>query len=140
MPAIVLADRNGLVEGPRFIEDGNPETVILAHLETRRAVENTDAILSNPYGDIALLGMYDLSVGFGQAGNLQNPNLVEGVEQVMASGQKHGKIIVMHVSDGEVARRRYDKGVTFFETASELDLIIEGARSAIREFRAIVGK
>ena len=103
-------------------------------------MENADAILSNPYVDIAFLGMYDLSVSFGEAGNLQNPSLAKGVEQVIASAHKHGKVIGMYVSDSEAARKWLDKGVTFFETISEIDLISEGARSTVREFRALIGK
>lgn len=133
-------DYDPQVEGKEIIEEGNRETVILAHIETRRGVEDADAILSNPHVDIAFLGMMDLSVNFGQAGNFQNPNLVKGVEQVIASARKHDKVVGLNASDAEAARRWFDKGVTFFETASELDLISEGAQRTVREFRAIIGK
>lgn len=49
------------VDGRQFIDEANRETVILAHLETRRGVENANAILSNPNVDIAFVGMYGLS-------------------------------------------------------------------------------
>ncbi|MGH9644606.1 MAG: HpcH/HpaI aldolase family protein [Terriglobales bacterium] len=125
------------IEGPQFVEQANRETVILAHIETRRGVENADEILSCPQVDIAFLGMYDLSISYGDAGNFRNPELAKGVEQVIATAGKHDKIVGMYVPDAETAQRWYEKGVTFFETASEVDLINQGAQRVIHEFRAV---
>src|SRR6185437_6656107 len=91
----------------------------------------------NPHVDIAFLGMYDLSISYGEAGNFLNPGLAIGVQQVIASAVKHDKVVGMYVPDAETARRWYDKGVTFFETASEVDLINQGAQRVIQQFRSV---
>ena len=100
------------VDGRQFVEEANRETVVLAHIETRRGVENADAILSTPLVDIAFIGMYDLSLSFGHPGNFQNPELARGVEQVIACGRKYNKVVGMYVPDAEAAQRWYEKGVT----------------------------
>ncbi len=139
-PCFGNCDYDPHVDGPEFIEEANRETIILAHIETRRGVENADTILSNPHVDIVFLGMYDLSVSFGQAGNFQNPNLVAGVERVITSARKYKKVVGMYVPNSDAARAWFSKGVTFFETVSELDLISQGAQSVVREFRTITAK
>jgi 2-keto-3-deoxy-L-rhamnonate aldolase RhmA len=139
-PGYGNCDYNPNIEGPAFIQLGDRETVVLAHIETRRGVENVEAILSNPHVDVAFIGMYDLSVSYGQAGNVRNPDLVKGVEKVIASARKHGKVVGMYVYDAEVARTWFEKGVTFFETLSEVDMINQRAGSVVEEFRAISGK
>ena len=121
---------------PQFIEQANQETVILAHIETRRGVENAEAILSNPQVDLAFLGMDDLSVSYGQPGDLRHPEVARAVERVIGAARKHKKPVGMYVPDASVARAWLPKGVTFFETASEVDLIAAGATSLVREFRS----
>jgi len=120
-----------------FIVESNRETVVLAHVETCLGVENIDDILSNPEVDIAFLGMYDLSVSFGQPGNFEHTSVVGAVERVIGSARSHGKVIGMYVPDAETAKRWLVRGVTFFETASEVDLIAKGACGLMRDFRAL---
>jgi 2-keto-3-deoxy-L-rhamnonate aldolase RhmA len=139
-PGAGNADYNLAVEGPQFVVEADRETVILAHIETRRGVENADAILSNPHVDVAFLGMYDLSLSFGQAGNFHNPDLAAGVEKVIACARKYKKTVGMYVPDAEEAKRWIEKGVSFFETASEVDLINQGAQRIVRDFRKVTTK
>jgi 2-keto-3-deoxy-L-rhamnonate aldolase RhmA len=131
------ADYDLSVDGRQFVEDANRETVILAHLETKPGVESAEAILSTPQVDIAFIGMYDLSLSFGQPGNFKNPELAKAVEHVIACARKHNKIVGMYVPDAVEAARWFEKGVTFFETASEVDLIHQGAQRMVREFRSL---
>lgn len=125
------------IEGPKFVENANQETLILAHIETRRGVENIDSVLSNPQVDIAFVGMYDLSLSYGDAWNFTSPALAEGVETVIDSARRNNKVVGMYVPDAAAAERWLKKGVTFFETASEIDLISQGAQRTVREFRSL---
>ena len=43
----------------------------------------------------------------------------------------------MSVPDADAARSWYSRGVTFFETLSEVDLIAQGAKSLVGGFRSI---
>ena len=125
------------VDGARFIAEGNRETVVLAHVETRLGVQNIDDLLSNPHVDVVFLGMYDLSTSYGHPGDFRHPEVAAAVERVIQSGEAHGKVIGMYVPDAATAARWFARGVTFFETASEVDLIAQGARTLVGQFRSI---
>jgi 2-keto-3-deoxy-L-rhamnonate aldolase RhmA len=125
------------VDGSEFIAEANRETVVLAHIETRLGVENVDAILSNPEVDIVFLGMYDLSISCGHPGNFGHPDVNAAVEHVVQSGLVHGKVVGMYVPTAEMAGRWSRRGVTFFETASEVDLIGQGACKLVSSFRSL---
>src|SRR5262245_14010212 len=134
-PGMGNCDYNLQTTGRELIETGNRETVVLAHVETRRGIENLDAILSNPHVDILFLGMFDLSTSYGQPGNFTHPDVVAAVETARAAAQKHGKVAGMYVSDAKAAAAWAAKGFRFFESASEVDLIDAGARQLVRQFR-----
>src|SRR5262249_51112421 len=123
--------------GRELIDAGNRETVVLAHVETRTGIENLDAILGNPHVDILYLGMYDLSISYGHPGEFSHPDVAAAVEKALASAKRHGKVPGMYVPDAEAAKPWTGKGMRFFETASEVDLIDSGARRTVSQFRAL---
>jgi 2-keto-3-deoxy-L-rhamnonate aldolase RhmA len=123
--------------GRDLIETGNRETVVLAHVETRTGIENLDAILGNPHVDILFLGMYDLSISYGRPGEFGHPDVAAAVEKALAAAKRHGKVAGMYVPDARTAAAWTPSGMRFFETASEVDLIDQGARRIVEEFRKL---
>jgi 2-keto-3-deoxy-L-rhamnonate aldolase RhmA len=136
-PGMGNCDYNTQTTGRELIEAGNRETVVLAHVETKRGIENLDAILGNAQVDIVFLGMFDLSTSYGQPGNFTHPDVVQAVEAALAAAKKHGKVAGMYVPDAKTAAAWTAKGFRFFETASEVDFIDSGARQLIGQFRAL---
>jgi 2-keto-3-deoxy-L-rhamnonate aldolase RhmA len=136
-PGMGNCDYNLLTSGRDLIDRGNRETVVLAHVETRRGIEGLDAILENPHVDILFLGTYDLSVSYGRPGELQHPDVTAAVEIAIAAAKKHGKAVGMYVPDAKAATHWIAKGMTFFETACEVDLIDAGARRIVNQFREV---
>jgi 2-keto-3-deoxy-L-rhamnonate aldolase RhmA len=130
-----LVDYDSQMSGRELIEAGNRETVILAHIETRRGIENIDSILGHPQVDVMFLGMYDLSISYGQPGSFSHPDVVAAVELALAAARRHGKVAGMYVPDAHAAAPWIARGMRFFETASEVDLIDAGARRVVAEFR-----
>ena len=136
-PGMGNCDYNLQTTGRELIEVGNRETVVLAHVETRRGIENLDAILANPHVDVLFLGMYDLSISYGHPGEFAHPEVAAAVELAIAAAKRHGKVAGMYVPDAGRAAPWVSRGMRFFETASEVDLIDSGARNIVRQFREL---
>jgi len=134
-PGMGNCDYDSQMSGRELIESGNRETVILAHIETQRGIENIDSILGHPQVDVMFLGMYDLSISYGQPGSFGHPDVVSAVELALAAARRHGKVAGMYVPDAHAAAPWIARGMRFFETASEVDLIDSGARRVVAEFR-----
>jgi 2-keto-3-deoxy-L-rhamnonate aldolase RhmA len=136
-PGMGNCDYNLQTIGRELIETGNRETVVLAHVETRTGIAQLDAILANPHVDILFLGMYDLSISCGHPGDFRHPDVAAAVETALAAAKKHGKVAGMYVPDAKAAEPWVARGMRFFETASEVDLIDSGARNLVKQFRAL---
>jgi len=134
-PGMGNCDYDLKVDGAEFLSAGNRETVILAHVETRTGVQNIADILGNPYVDVAFLGMYDLSVSYGHPGEFRHPEVAAAVEQVIAAARNAGKTMGMWVPDYCGAVPWIERGVTFFETGSEVEFIDSASRRTISDFR-----
>jgi 2-keto-3-deoxy-L-rhamnonate aldolase RhmA len=138
-PGMGNCDYNLQTTGRELIETGNRETVVLAHVETRRGIESLDAILANPHVDVLFLGMYDLSISFGHPGEFRHPEVAAAVETALAAAKRHGKLAGMYVPEARAAEPWVAKGMRFFETASEVDFIDGGAKQLVKQFREISG-
>ncbi len=136
-PGMGNCDYDTQTTGKQLIEVGNRETVVLAHVETKQGIANLDAILSNPNVDILFLGMYDLSISCAQPGDFRHPDVASAVETALAAARRHGKVAGMYVPDAKAAEPWAARGMRFFETASEVDLIDSGARGLVKQFRAL---
>ena len=136
-PGMGNCDYNLRTTGRELIDQGNRETVILAHVETSQGIENLDAILGNPHVDVLFLGMYDLSISYGHPGEFRHPEVSAAVETAISAARRHGKVAGMYVPDAAAAQPWVARGMRFFETASEVDLIDAGARGLVQQFREL---
>lgn len=136
-PGMGNCDYNLKTTGRELIETGNRETIVLAHVETRTGIENLDAILANPHVDVLFLGMYDLSISYGQPGDFRHADVAAAVEKALAAAKRHGKVAGMYVPDAKAAAPWVSRGMRFFETASEVDLIDAGARAVVSDLRKL---
>jgi 2-keto-3-deoxy-L-rhamnonate aldolase RhmA len=136
-PGMGNCDYDSETTGRQLIEVGNRETVVLAHVETRIGIANLDEILSNPHVDVLFLGMYDLSISYGHPGDFRHPDVATAVELALRAAERHGKVAGMYVPNAEVASPWVARGMRFFETASEVDCIDQGARRTVSRFRGL---
>src|SRR5262245_39601801 len=136
-PGMGNCDYDPRTTGRQLIETGNRETVVLAHVETRTGIENLDAILGNPHVDVLFLGMFDLSTSYGHPGDFRHPDVAAAVEAALAAAKRHSKVAGMYVPDAKAAEPWVARGMRFFETASEIDLIGSGSRRVVQEFRQL---
>lgn len=135
-PGIANSDYDLQINAGEFITRANEETVIIAHVETRLGVEHIDEILDNPHVDVVLIGTSDLCVSYGQPGNGQHPDVVAGINRILAAARKFGKVVGMYAQGYQHARPWIEKGVKFFESAGEVMMVDAAARKLMAEFRA----
>jgi len=76
--------------GASYFEAANRDTIVIALLETARAFENLDAIVSTPGLDVAWMGHYDLTVSMGIPAEFDNPRFLEMMDRLVASCRRHG--------------------------------------------------
>jgi len=94
----------------------NRETMVIAHIENVKAVENLDDLLAVDGIDVYYLGPMDLSNSLGIPGQTRDPQVVELVEEsikrIVAAGKVAGCIAV----DIPAAQRYLDLGVLYMAT------------------------
>lgn len=85
----------------QYIADANRETMLLAIIENRDAIENIDDILSVDGIDGIILGASDLSQSLGIPGQGNHPLVLKAKERFIEAGKRSGKPYGTVVRAGE---------------------------------------
>ncbi|MCE5306186.1 MAG: hypothetical protein LLG20_00945, partial [Acidobacteriales bacterium] len=86
------------------IEHMNANTMVVLQIETRRAVEAREELLSVPGIDAVMMGPVDLSISLGVPGDFQHPKMVEAMESVRDACLRHGVAPGTQTRTPELAR------------------------------------
>jgi 2-keto-3-deoxy-L-rhamnonate aldolase RhmA len=102
------------------------DLIILPQIETRRGLQNAEAIARHEITTAIATGPYDLSVDMGLCWQPNHPRLLEAIESVREAGKKAGKNIWMNGQPDDLKKR----GFTFL-CAAEPMMLLEGALTEV---------
>lgn len=107
----------------------NAATLLVAMIETPRAVENVEQIAAVPGIDVLLMGTNDLCLEMGIPGQLDNERVVDAIDKVVAACRKHGKWPGLGgVYGRELAKRYIARGMRFALAGNDISLLLNAAQ------------
>ena len=121
-----------------FLSTNNEDTFVIAQIERKIAVDHIDDLLSVPGVDAALIGPEDLSISMGFPGQTKDPVVVEAIEKVIASAQKHGVVAGIHMGNIEALKQWMKKGMRLIMYSSDLGFIMDAGSEGLRQLRHAV--
>jgi 2-keto-3-deoxy-L-rhamnonate aldolase RhmA len=74
---------------PSFFTEANEDTAVIALIETARAFENLDAIVSVPGLDVAWVGHFDLTVSMGIPAQFEHPRFLEAMASLVEACRRY---------------------------------------------------
>lgn len=121
---------------PEFLETQNEDTLVIAQIERKVAIERIDDILAAPGVDVALIGPEDLSVSLGVPGQTRHPSVVEAVETVIASANRHKVVAGIHMGGVEPLVGWMAKGMRMIMYSSDLGFLMEASALGLGRLHA----
>lgn len=116
-----------------YYDFADRNVLVVAIIEEASAVEQIDEIAAVPGIDVLFVGPSDLAFSLGLRGDMKHPRVREAMSRVLAAAQRHGKVAGRLALTAEDIREALAQGYRFIQTASELDLMAEGARRLLVE-------
>ena len=107
----------------------NDATLVVAMLETPRAIENAEKIAAVPGIDVLLMGTNDLCLEMGIPGQLENERVVAAIDSVIGACKIHGKWPGLGGVYGKELMKRYiARGMRFVLCGSDLSILLAAAQ------------
>jgi len=110
------------VDRDRYVREANAGVLTLAMIETRRGVEQVEAILEGG-PDVVFIGTGDLSSSYGVPGQMTHPIVLDAAERVLAACQARGIAVAINAEEPDTARRWIERGVRLVACSSDLGMI-----------------
>lgn len=120
----------------QIIEHINAHTMVVLQIETRRALEARDELLSVPGIDAVMVGPADLSISLGVPGEFQHPKMVDAMEQIIESCKRR------HIAPGtqtrtlQLAKFWRERGMRFLGCGNDTGMLLEKASEIATALRA----
>jgi 2-keto-3-deoxy-L-rhamnonate aldolase RhmA len=130
----VRASRWGRVD--RYMQSAEEELCLLVQVETKKGLDNLDAITRVDGVDGIFIGPVDLSTSLGYAGNLDHPDIQRIVEAALRRIRELGKPPGVFCPEEALAKRYIACGANFVAVALDAALLRAGMDSAIKPFLA----
>jgi len=110
------------------IEHINANTLTVLQIESGRAVEARDEILSVPGIDAVMIGPADLSISLGVPGEFQHPKMIQAMEAICDTCI--AKAIAPGTQTRSVAQAKFwkDRGMKFLGCGSDIGFLFEKAK------------
>jgi len=129
-----------LVDGGAYTKKANEETMVVVQIESGKAVENLDAILSVPGVDVAFVGIADLATSLGIPIQFSHRKFVAAVERVIDRCRAHKVVPGMYVGSVEEAVKWQAKGMRVMMYGTEFFMIIERSQEVLGNVRKATGR
>jgi 2-keto-3-deoxy-L-rhamnonate aldolase RhmA len=122
--------------GPSYFAQANDDVIVILLLETVKAFENLDGIVSVPGVDIAWMGHYDLTVSMGIPADFEHPRFLAAMEALVASARKHGVAPGFLPASPESAAHWIQQGFRVISIGHDVGVF----SNSVRQFRDAVEK
>ena len=115
------------------LEVSNRETLVVVQVETKKAVDNVEAIASVPGVDVLFIGPMDMYIYLGKTGDVAGEDNHQAFRQLCRVARKHGQAVGI-VCSPERVKIYYEMGVRMFSVGGSLYYIQTGVAAAVAEF------
>jgi 2-keto-3-deoxy-L-rhamnonate aldolase RhmA len=120
--------------GAEFFAQANEEITVIVQVETVKAFENLEEIVSVPGIDVAWIGHYDLTVSMGIPAQFDHPRLLQAMDDLVSACRRHGVAPGFLPPTPESAVHWISNGFRMISLGSDIGVFLDG----MRKFRAFV--
>jgi 2-dehydro-3-deoxyglucarate aldolase/4-hydroxy-2-oxoheptanedioate aldolase len=117
-----------------FFARTNEEIAVILLLETEKAFENLDEIVSVSGVDVAWVGHYDLTVSMGIPAQFDHPRFLAAMDALVSACRRHGVAPGFLPPSPEAAVHWIQQGFRVISLGSDISVFLDG----VRRFRAHV--
>jgi 4-hydroxy-2-oxoheptanedioate aldolase len=126
------------VQHEEYMKWANDETLIVIQIETKRAVDSIEELVSVAGVDATWIGPFDLSQTLCIPGQFHHPQMVECYERVIEACNKHGVAPGIHLQDMDWMKEWIRRGMRLVTFKTDVNLLMGAAREATAALRSWV--
>ena len=124
-----------VLNGKTMPNIANKNTLLIANVEGKEGMENLEEIAQVEGIDIIFIGLFDMSKSLGIAGDVENPKVIEKLDEAIDLIHKCGKKVGSIASNIEMLIRLKNKKIDYLTYSVDTGIIKESYQNVINNFR-----
>lgn len=124
---------------PQIIDHVNRNTMVVFQIETVRALEARDELISVKGVDTVMVGPADLSIALGCPGDFMNPKQVDAMSKIRDTCFKYKVAPGTQTRTTQLASFWKQNGMLFLGCSNETSMLFDRASQIIKELEAAPG-
>ena len=121
---------------PDYVHAANDEMCLLVQVETRKGLDNLDAIAAVEGVDGVFIGPSDLSAALGHLGNANHPEVQSTIEDMIRRIRAAGRAAGILTLDEGLARHYLSLGALFVAVGQDGNLLMRATTDLARKFKS----
>jgi 2-keto-3-deoxy-L-rhamnonate aldolase RhmA len=118
---------------PDYYETANEEILVICQIETKKAVENIEDIMSVEGVDVSYIGPADLSASYGFLGNQSHPDVQQAINKVFEATKAAGKAAGIHMGSGKTIQDRINGKYNMITIGNDLIYLKNGVLNQMKK-------
>jgi 2-dehydro-3-deoxyglucarate aldolase/4-hydroxy-2-oxoheptanedioate aldolase len=118
---------------PEIMQYANENVMTVLQIETVRALEAREELLSIDGIDAVIVGPADLSVSLGVPGEFEHPKLISAVESIMETCSRRNVVPGIHLRAPKLAADWRARGMRLLSCATEATMLLEKATEVVAQ-------
>jgi 4-hydroxy-2-oxoheptanedioate aldolase len=118
-----------------YLQAADEQMCLLVQVETKRGIDNLQAIAATSGVDGVFIGPADLSASMGYRGQPSHPEVQKVIEQSIATILAAGKAVGILTADETLARRYLELGCTFVAVGVDATLLARATDTLAAKFK-----
>ena len=118
-----------------YFQDADAQMCLLVQAETRRAIENLEAMAAVEGVDGIFIGPADLSASLGHRGDASHPDVQAVIEDAIRRIVKTGKAAGILTSNNDWAQRYLNLGATFVAVGTDVGILAKQTVALAKRFK-----
>ena len=121
-----------LVDSKEYIAKSNELSSIVIHIENITMARQIEELCSIEQVDVLFIGPADLSQSMGKPGQLNDPEVVEVIENIFSVAKKHNKNIGIYIANEASYEKYSNLGATYLVWQSDVAMFANAAKESIQ--------
>ena len=120
-----------------YLQSADEQICVLVQIESKKGLENLDAILTVDGVDGVFIGPADLSAALGHRGNPAHPDVQHVINQSIQKIRASGKAAGILSADEKLAKGYLDMGMEFVAVGVDTSLLMKSMKQLLGKFKNI---
>lgn len=121
--------------GQKMPAIANENTLLIANVEGEEGIKNLQEIVEVDGIDVIFIGLFDMSKSLGIAGDVQNPRVMEKLDEAIEVIHKNGKKVGSIASNLDMLEVLKKKKIDYLTYSVDTGMIKESYTNMINKFR-----